>query len=302
MTEQTHDLLPTPYWRVRCSLLALLVATCVAACAPTAQKVKPTLRFDPPSAEYPGLQVGRMEQWSAPLATGGEVEIINPYGDVYIRHNRGGVNVGISGVIQRLGQTPAIENIDLQSSDNRVRLEVSYPAGIDMTPDNFERPGRVDLAVLVPEGSTLRVRTRDGKITGKRIRANIDAESESGRIDLSSSGWMEARSDSGHVQIVLIGDKWDHQHKATTRSGSIAVEFPTKAPLSLHGSSAGTITVEPTALAEQLTLADNTLTGRWGNAPTRNRVDARSETGNIHFALYGWMHESVAGQPPDPSR
>lgn len=301
MTKTSHALSRHFDKTIRSALLLVLATLFVAACTPSHQ-VKPTLRFDPPSTEFEGLQVGRMEQWSGELSAGGEVEIINPYGDVYIRHNRGGRNVGLSGVIQRLGKQPAIENIDLRASKSHVRLEISYPKGIDPTPDQYDRPGRVDLAVLVPEGTTLRVLTKDGVITGKRVRANIQAETESGRIDLSTSGWLDARSGSGNIQLVLIGNRWNHQHKVATRSGSIAVEFPTKAPLSVHARSGGTITVEPEVLAERLTLEGSTLHGQWGEAPSDHRIDVESETGNIRLGLYGWMRESVAGRLPDSSR
>ena len=302
MTQLSRARLSNLKGTLRNAALLMSLAAGLAACTSGSQLVKPILRFDPPSSEFEGLQVGRMEQWSTALASGGEVEIINPYGDVYIRHNRGGVNVGISGVIQRLGQQPAIENIELRASKDHVRLEVKYPAGIDTTPDNFDRPGRVDLAVLVPQGSMLRVRTADGVITGKRVRANIQAQTGSGRIDLSSTGWLDLGSDSGNIQLVLIGDRWNHAHRIRTRSGSIAVEFPTKAPLAVHARSAGTISVVPDVLAERLTLDGDTLHGEWGDAPAGQRIDAESETGNISFGLYGWMRESVAGRIPDSPR
>lgn len=286
---------------MRNALIILLVCA-LGACAGTGRQVKPQLVFDPPSAEFEGLQVGRMEQWSMPLPANAEVEIINPHGDVYIRHNRGGSNVGISGVVQRLGHDPAVEHIDLRAGKDSVRLEVSYPRGIDTTPDGFERPGRVDLAVLVPQGTTLRVQTRDGVITGKRVRANIHARSESGLINLSTTGWMDLASDTGRVQMVLIGDRWNHEHKAATRSGSIEVEFPTKAPLSVHARTGGNFKVEPEALAEHLVVDGNTLSGHWGDAPAAHRIDAESESGDITFTLYGWMRESVADAPTDPSR
>lgn len=262
--------------------------------------VKPVLRFEPPSSEFEGLQVGRMEQWAGELAPGGEVEIINPWGDVYIRHNRGGRNVGLSGVIQRLGNPAAIEQIDLRASRDHVRLEVSYPEGTNLTPDGFERPGRVDLAVLVPEGSILRVRTRDGSITGKRVRSNIEARSESGRIDLSTTGWLDAQTDSGDIQLVLIGERWSRAHRARSESGSIAFEFPTKAAMHVEARSAGKLSAEPEALASHLEHSDHRLGGRWGEAPESNRIDAESGTGDISFTLYGWMRDSAAVAPPSP--
>jgi hypothetical protein len=301
MTVVPCRALPFSAASMRNALILLLVCG-LTACASGSRQFKPELRFDPPSTEFEGLQIGRMEQWSAPLPANAEIEVINPYGDVYVRHNRGGSNFGVSGVIQRLGHDPAIENIDLRAGKDHVRVEVSYPKGIDTTPDGFNRPGRVDLAVLVPQGTTLRVRTRDGVITGKRVRANIEARSESGLINLSTTGWMDLASDSGRIQMVLIGERWNHEHKAETRSGSIEVEFPTKAPLAVHAQTSGTIKVEPEALAQHLVLDGHTLSGHWGDAPAAHRIDAKSETGDISFTLYGWMRESVADAPAGSRR
>ncbi|HRQ66481.1 MAG TPA: hypothetical protein PKZ76_16720 [Xanthomonadaceae bacterium] len=261
-------------------------------------RIEPTLRFEPPSGEFAGLQMGRMEQWSGALAPGGEVEIVNPYGDVYIR--RGGENVGLSGVIQRLGSPAAIETIDLRASPERVRLEVGYPRGAGVA-QGFDRLGRVDLAVLVPEGATLRVRTRDGSITGKRVRANIVAESVSGRIDLSTAGWVDTRNETGDTQLVLIGHRWARAHRARSTTGSIAFEFPTKAAMALDARTAGEVTAAPDALAGYLQESAGRTSGRWGDPPDANRIEAISERGDISFTLYGWMRESAA-LPPDASR
>lgn len=279
------------------SLLALVAITMLSGCA-SAPSVAPVLRFEPPSSEFAGLQIGRMEQWAGELAANGEVEVINPWGDVYIRHNRGGRNVGLSGAIQRLGDPAAVEQIDLRASREHVRLEVSYPEGTDLTPSGFNRPGRVDLAVLVPEGTTLRVRTRDGSITGKRIRSNIEARTESGHISLSTTGWLDTETRSGNTQLILMGERWSRAHRARSESGSIEFEFPTKAAMHVEARSAGKLSAEPEALAGYLEHSDRRLAGRWGNASESSRIDAESSTGDIRFTLYGWMRDSAAVLPP----
>ncbi len=291
---------PCRRFRIPVSLFTLFAVSSIhllSGCS-TDLSVKPVLRFEPPSSEFQGLQVGRMEQWAGELAPNGEVEIINPWGDVYIRHNRGGRNVGLSGAIQRLGDPAAIEQIDLRASRDHVRLEVSYPEGTNLTPNGFNRPGRVDLVVLVPEDSTLRVRTRDGSITGKRVRSNIEARTESGQISLSTTGWLDTETQSGDTQLILIGDRWDREHRARSESGSIEFEFPTKAAMHVEARSAGKLSAEPDALSSHLEHSDQRLSGRWGDAPESNRIDAESTTGDIRFTLYGWMRDSAAVAPP----
>lgn len=275
------------------SMLALCPVFLLTGCA-SAPGIKPVLHFEPPSSEFAGLQVGRMEQWAGELSPNGEVEVINPWGDVYIRHNRGGRNVGLSGAIQRLGNPAALERIDLRASREHVRLEVGYPEGTNLTPDGFDRPGRIDLVVLVPEGTTLRVRTRDGSITGKRVRANIEARTDSGQIALSSTGWMDTETRSGDTLLVLIGERWTREHRARSDSGSIDIEFPTRAAMQVDGRSAGNISAEPEALSGHLAHTHHQLSGRWGDAPETNRIDAVSRTGDISFTLYGWMRDSAA--------
>lgn len=285
--------------QLRIVSLALLAAVALSACS-SETSIKPSLSFDAPIPEFGDVQIGRMQQWSGELAPDGEVEIINPYGDVYIRHNRGGRNVGISGVIQRLGDPAPEEMLDLRASRNHVRLEVSYPESASTSDLKYGRFGRVDLAVLVPEGSTLRVRTRDGSITGKRVRSNIEARTDSGRISLSSTGWLDAESGSGDIELVLIGERWTRGHRAHTRTGSIAFEFPTKAVMQIDARSAGTLSVEPEALAAYVRSDNGHIHGTWGDAPEVNRIEAVSETGDINISLYGWMRDAVA-KPPAPT-
>ena len=282
---------------------ALLISTLlINGCASLAPTPSSTLQpqplrlsFDAPSSEFPGLQIGRLEQWSAPLAPGARIEVINPWGDVYIRHNRGGDRVGLSATVQRLGIPAPEERISIESSADHVRMRVNYPDGA--TPaEGFERIGRVDIAVLVPAGSPLEVHTADGSITGKRVRSNIIARSGSGKIDLSTTGWVDAASESGSIQLVMIGGSWLHPTRAFSESGDIAVEIPIAADMRIEAQAGREVLLAPEDLRQVIAIEGGQATGTWGKAGTDNELVAESRQGQVTISLYGWIRSAATAQ------
>lgn len=270
-------------------IATMLLAGCASAPQQQSEIIRPQIEFGKALPDFPDATVGRMRQWHQELDKGGEVVINNPYGDVYVRHNRGGNRVGISGSVQRLGVEPVLESITIHARPDRVVLDVDFPDdGRHHASHPYGRRGRVDLVILVPEGSTLAIRTREGLASGKRIRANLDVATESGDISFSSSGWIKARSVSGKVLAVMSGTTWPQATDLSSDSGSVAVEFRANVPANLDLRSGGSLITEPPSIGESLAHRNGRWKGSWGKpSPDQNRIVMRSKTGDLKVSIYG---------------
>jgi hypothetical protein len=279
----------------------LLLAALLSACATTpprkAEVFRPQILLDAPLPDYPDARVGRMPQWYAELPEGVPVEIDNPHGSVFVRYNRGGRRVGISGTIQRLGTTPLVEDIRIEHGAEGVSLTVRYPQADASTATNpYGRPGRVDLSVLVPEGNPLRVRTRDGAVSGKRLRSDLDIETDSGDIEFFTTGTLRAQSRSGNISLTLSSNKWRQPVELSTQEGTIRLQLPVTAATELRVQTDGALQADPPALAAALTQADGVWSGRWGQPEAgQNGALLRNGKGGVTLLLYGWATDF----PPD---
>jgi hypothetical protein len=270
-------------------LFVLVLASCAVAPQAGQPLFHPEVVFEPRGEEFPDLQMGRMPQWYQALEEGGEVVIDNPYGDVYVRHNRGGRRVGISGVVQRLGADPEIEQLQLTASPQSVVFRVRYPGDGRRRPMTASgRPGRVDLSVLVPDRSTLHIRTRDGLASGKRVQANLVVDTESGDIDFSTSGWIRARTDSGRIAVVLAGEQWREPVALESVAGAIELELPSRIGASIAIETGGRVIADPAELVAQLVGADGRWTVVWGTpVDDINQIRINSRNGDVRVTLYG---------------
>jgi len=282
-----------PAFALALALLTLSLASCTSQKTVSESPIRPAVAFDPPMPEFPDLRLGRMPQWYQDMAEGGEIVIDNPHGSVYVRYNRGGRRVGISATVQRLGPNPQIEELRLYARPELVRFEVSYPeAGRDDANLPYGRPGRVDLAVLVPEGIPLRVRTRDGAVTGKRLRSRLDIETGSGDISFSGSDSVRARSVSGNISVALSSAKWSGTTDLHTEQGAIRLEFPVSAPASIDIASSGRLLAEPEVLAKALHARPGGWTGTWRDpGPGQHRLLLRNGSGDVTLLVYGLANE-----------
>ncbi len=275
-------------------LLALTLAACSTAPVRTPAPVAlPAVQFAPLGPEHPDVLVGRLAQWSQPLADGARVLIDNPHGNVYVRHNRGGDRVGISGHIQRLGKDPLIERLDLRADPHSVLLTVRYPDDGRAHPrSGYDRPGRVDLTVLVPASSHLTIRTTDGEVSGKRLRAPLDVETTSGSITFLTHGSVRARSDSGDIRVVMAEPQWQPGLDIASTSGAIFVEWRASSDVRLEAHGGKDIQSDVAAILQRLRGDRGAWSLEWApGGASQSAIAVHSGSGPIHLSVYGTRAE-----------
>ncbi len=98
------------------------------------------------------------------------MRVLNPYGDVRLRASDAG-EVEVSAMIQRRTSDPVKAEVQIGRRRGRLTIEVVYPAA----PRGDLH--RVDIAVFVPAGAQVAVRTRDGMIQARGLANDVELES-----------------------------------------------------------------------------------------------------------------------------
>ncbi len=192
-------------------------------------------------------------RWSGALAPSGSVEVINAYGDVRLRGTETG-EVEMSAMIQRRVADPVRPEVRIGRRRGRLTIEVVYP-----DPPNGDLR-RVDIAVIVPAGAPISVRTQDGMIQGRGLANDVDLEALAGDIFLATSGKARVSVGRGNISADLRPSGWGDSPRLATREGDITVTLPADADAEVTVRAPGEIAVPPKARLERRTAGKATVT------------------------------------------
>jgi hypothetical protein len=158
-------------------------------------------------------------RWTGVLAPEKAIEVLNPYGDVRLRAAYAG-EVEISAMIQRRTSDPVKPEVKLGRRRGRLTIEVKYPAA----PRGDLH--RVDIAVFVPAGARVAVRTRDGMIQANNLANDVELESTGGNVFLTTTGTAQVSVGRGNISADLRRDDWGQAPRLRTREGDITLSLP----------------------------------------------------------------------------
>jgi len=84
------------------------------------------------------------------------------------------------------------------------------------------------LVAMVPKRSNLRLETRNGPVTVREVRGDLDAVTSNGPLGLYDlAGSVRARTTNGPLTISLTGNKWDGTGlEARTTNGPLTITVP----------------------------------------------------------------------------
>lgn len=180
--------------------------------------------------------------WQGIIKHGTPIEIQNPYGDVRLRGtDQPQVDV-IAHAQMKLSDKHTITFLS-QMEHGVLKLIVSY-AGREE--DTIKKNGkrRLDMAVVVPHGSPLMVRTHKGSIQAKGIKNDVDFYSERGNISSSHHGHAVIGTRQGKISASLRGVNWDKPTELYSVLGSIEVYLPRQTSLAIEATTSGKITTD----------------------------------------------------------
>lgn len=256
------------------ALAGFALASLLAACA--AGTIDPTP--DPTPAPAPStaasdegrvpLDVDILEFHSDKLLPNQPIRIVNHWGNIEVRSRSTPGSFDVTAAVQRIGHdAPAPPRFRQQNVDGVAELVVEFP-GARIEPS---RSGRVDLAVFVPAGSPLTLDARDGLVKAKKVANPLTVRTTTGPVQIINDGSIDARSESGRVQIRPMYAHWDHVD-ARSEHGTVVAFLPTRSNFTLTAE--GT---DEVFSAYPLSATNHGLQGRNGaSGGPVNRVVLRS--------------------------
>lgn len=165
--------------------------------------------------------------WSRALAPARAVQVVNRYGEVRLR-GFGDRRVELTGLVQRHPDDPRRAEILAHRDGEILRIEVTY-RGEDRTrdpPDEW-RKRRTDITVYVAETAPVRLETLHGLGQAKGLRADVEASSESGDLEIATEGTVRATSRYGALRVQLLGDApWPQPPQLSSLTGPIRLSLP----------------------------------------------------------------------------
>jgi len=235
------------------SLFFLLLLLLLGGCAGTPEV--PASVPDSTTPEYSLLQFRDERKWTEDM---GVIVVDNPYGEIQLRQTQSS-SLAFHANEQRIGATPRVARIEWIESDAQLGLRVRYD---EHDPDTIADPrlGRVDLAVFVPAGPRIDLRTDFGSVVVRRVRNPVDARSRSGRIVVAARDAMQLRSQTGELRAFPMQGDWSRPLLLQT-NGNVIADVPLFQGLDLQVNAEGVISADfPMDSVEQAT--DGSSSGR----------------------------------------
>jgi hypothetical protein len=220
------------------SVLASALAT-VLVLAPTAAAAAPKAPAD--------WSIERRE-WRGDLEPGEPVRLVNRHGDLRVR-GTGEAQVEVLAIAQRHRDDPRrYEIVATPTDDGGVTVEIrdTVEGGGEppADPPDAWRKRRIDLTVLVPAASPLRLETERGTAQAKGLAAAVEAVSETGDLQLSTAGPVVARTDHGRLHVELRGGIPTPPPRLETVTGEIRLRLPRGAAFRARVETRGEITTD----------------------------------------------------------
>ncbi len=159
-------------------------------------------------------------------AKGRPIRIVNPFGDVRLRHGGDKGVIEVAAVIQHLEKRGWLALEFDQSGDtvgiSAIRKSKATLDSGDSEPESDK--ARCDLAVLVPSGSDVYVETTGGLVEARGVRVNLDLNTKDGPIVARKNrGAIQAHSVHGDITVLLEENITDQDQTMQSVTGDISI-------------------------------------------------------------------------------
>ena len=185
---------------------------------------------------------------SEPIKPDTSVIVSNLYGDLRIRMIKDADDnrLPLTAIIQHHADDAIRPRIRYDINDSAV-ISVTYPGPAGAQPAMHSTTGpapRVDIAVFIPQKSSIEAVTASGLIKIKGVKTNVRARSISGRIWISSSSSIDARSERGDISVVIKKPRWRGDVTIETTAGTATIRLPRKINAIVDLQTSGTISTD----------------------------------------------------------
>ena len=174
----------------------------------------------------PGFEIERFS-WVGAVPTGGEVRVLNRFGDLRARFGGYEDRLEVFANVQQFADEGAPLEVEVRETAAGVVVEVGSrdgdAGGLVTTPDPGQRK-RADMVVYVPRGVPLSASTQDGLFDARGLESDVRARTVGGRITARKMvGALDFATASGDLLVVL--ERWDRarRHSLASESGDLSV-------------------------------------------------------------------------------
>lgn len=160
---------------------------------------------------------------SAPLASGGEVEIDDKYGDVDV--SRGDAGTVKITAVKHAKNDADLANIDMHvdAVEGAVKISTTVP-GVSLF---AHQQDSVDYDVRIPSGTKLIVRGKYGNVEVSGVGGSVDAESQYGNVDVDgAAGPATLGSEYGNVTLSVTAIGQTEKITMRTTFGNVDLTLP----------------------------------------------------------------------------
>lgn len=191
--------------------------------------------------------------WKGPIGERGMLRVENPFGDVRLRSGGGSGEVEVAAVIQQLRSDGV--HLETQVFEREgvlvVAAQWASKPGFDVPPRPDGDRSRADLAILVPNGTSIVVEALNGLVETRGVHGDASLSTEGGDIRIHRQfGSVSASTEAGSIQAVLLKGESDKAQVFESLTGMIEVwvsaEAAHRATLKTSGSITTDFTIEIT--------------------------------------------------------
>jgi len=205
------------------------------------------------SAESPASEESWQKntyQWFETIEPGGQVRVVNPYGNIYARFGGYENEVEVLATVQRLeSELPELEVV-FRHADGGLEVTVTpaapaVPEGAPAPPGPGQTRDRVDLVLFVPQGAALHARTEADRIEVKGLEGDLTAESLKGDIWVRKvKGAVQASTERGQISAMLETGVTTQPQRISTVTGEIEVHLWEDANMNVTMATSGEISTD----------------------------------------------------------
>ena len=156
--------------------------------------------------------------WQGNIPESRLVVVKNLYGSIRSR-NHGDEQIFLHATFQEIGERPLRPEFEIHEANDKLYINVVYPQSVLDEQGNLR--GRTDISILFPNTVSIHAETDSGLIKIDKTESHVEAITQSGEINLTTTGLFSAQSQSGKIKLRLRGFKQHGQSIAKTETGTI---------------------------------------------------------------------------------
>lgn len=239
-------------------------------------------------------------EWTKKVEGLERVSIVNRFGSVRIGGTSGTLaeSAEIYAMVQHHVDDSRRPEIVSTYDQGALVLEVAYPGDAEVaSPPDAWRKRRIDITVYVSAAARLRAETLHGSLQVKGFAGPLVAVSESGDLEIKTTGPVTATSKYGKIDAYFTGETLAHPLELETVTGAILLTLPWQAQPRALIETRGEISSDYSIAIEWAlgsTLKRGTVAADLDGEP----VALRSNRGNIRLLR---QIEPVPATLPEPT-